>query len=138
MAVGKALLRRWIDEVWTNGDVGLLDQLHTPGFRDRTGNPGVTPDTAGMKQFILRFRAAFPDAVITIEDMVAEGDRVAARWTMRGTHTGEFNGIPATGRPFTMAGFGLMRIQDGRIAELWHLEDDLAVLRQLGIIPAPG
>jgi steroid delta-isomerase-like uncharacterized protein len=98
----------------------------------------VTPDTAGLKQFILRFRAAFPDAVLTIEDMVAEDDRVAARWTMRGTHTGEFNGIPATGRPVTMAGFGLARIQDGQIAELWHLEDDLAVLRQLGIIPAPG
>ena len=75
-------------------------------LRDRTGDPGVTPDTGGMKQVILRLRAAFPDAVVTIEDMVAEDDRVAARWTMRGTHTGEFNGIPATGRPVTMAGFG--------------------------------
>jgi steroid delta-isomerase-like uncharacterized protein len=138
MPAGNSLLRRWSDEVWTHGDVGLLDELHAAGFRDCTGNPGVTPDTAGMKQFILRFRAAFPDAVLTIEDTVAEGDRVAARWTMRGTHIGEFNGMPATGRPVTMAGFVLMHIQDGRIAELWHLEDDLAVLRQLGIIPSPA
>ncbi|SRR5712691_10090586 len=138
MSAGRALYRRWIDQVWTHGDVGLLDQLHTPGFRDRTGLPGVTPDTAGMKQFILRFRAGFPDAVFTIEDVVAAGDRVAGRWTMRGTHTGEFNGIPATGRPVTMAGFSLLRIQDGRFAELWHLEDDLAILRQLGILPGPG
>jgi steroid delta-isomerase-like uncharacterized protein len=138
MSAGKELFRRWVDQVWTRGDVGLLDELHTPGFRDRTGNPGVTPDTAGMKQFILRLRAAFPDAVFTTEDMVAEDDRVAARWTMRGTHTGEFNGIPATGNPVTLAGFAFLRIQDGRLAELWHPEDDMAALRQLGILPAPG
>ena len=70
--------------------------------------------------------------------MIAEDDRVAARWTMHGTHTGGFNGMPATGRPITIAGCSLVRIQDGRIAELWHLEDDLAVPRQLGIIPAHG
>ena len=138
MSGSKALLRRWIEQAWNYGDVSMLDELHAPGFRDRTGNPGVTPDIAGTTQVILRVRAAFPDAVFTIEDMIAEGDRVAARWTMRGTHTGEFNGMPATGRPVTMAGFGLLRIQDGRIAELWHLEDDLAALRQLGIIPRPG
>lgn len=138
MSAGRALCRRWIDEVWTHGDVDVLDELHTPAFRDRTGLPGVTPDTAGMKQFILGFRAGFPDAVFTIEDVVAENDLVAGRWTMRGTHTGEFNGIPATGRPVTLAGFSLLRIQDGQFAELWHLEDDLAILRQLGIIPGSG
>ncbi len=91
-----------------------------------------------MKQFILKFRAAFPDAGFTIEDMVAEDDRIAVRWTIRGTQTGEFNGIPATGRPVVLAGFAFLRIEDGRFAELWHLEDDLAVLRQLGIIPTPS
>lgn len=138
MHASKALYRRWIDEVWTHGDADLLDDLHTPGFRDRTGLPGVAPDTAGMKQFILGFRAGFPDAVFTIEDMVAEDDRVAGRWTMRGTHTGDFNGIPATGKPVTLTGFSLLRIQDGQFAEFWHLEDDLGVLRQLGIIPGPA
>jgi steroid delta-isomerase-like uncharacterized protein len=138
MTDGKALLRRWLEEVWNRGDVSLLDELHTAGFRDRTGNPGLTPDTAGMKQVILTIRAAFPDAVFTIEDLVADDDRVAARWTMRGTHNGEFNGMPATGRPLIMAGFGLVRIEDGRIAEFWHLEDDLAALRQLGALPGLG
>ncbi len=76
--------------------------------------------------------------MFAIEDLIAEDDRVAGRWTMRGTHTGEFNGIPATGRPVTLTGFSLLRIQDGQFAELWHLEDDLAVLRQLGIVPGPG
>ncbi len=140
MSVGKELFRRW-GEVWTRRDVGRLDELHTPGSRDRTGNPGVTPDTAGMKQFILRLRAAFPGAVFTTEDMVAEDDRVTARWTMRGIHTGEFNEIPAVGKPVNLAGFAFLRIQDGRVAELWHwetLENDLATLPRLGLIPAPG
>jgi predicted ester cyclase len=137
VSAGKALYRRWINEVWTRGDVGLLDELHIPALADRTGLPGVTPETAGMKQFILRFRTGFP-AVFTIEDVVAEGDRIAGRWTMRGTHTGEFNGIPATGRPVTLAGFSLLRIQDGQVGELWHLEDDLSALQQLGIIPGSG
>jgi len=70
--------------------------------------------------------------------MIAEDDRVAARSTMHGTHTGDFNSMPATGRPITIAGYSLVRVQDGRIAELWHLEDDLTVLRQLGSIPAHG
>jgi steroid delta-isomerase-like uncharacterized protein len=138
MADGKALVRRWIELAWNRGDVSLLDQLHAPGFRDRTGNPGATPDTAGLKQVIRSVRAAFPDAVFTIDDLVAEDNRVAARWTMRGTHMGEFNGIAATGRPLTLPGFGLLRIDDGRIAELWHLEDDLAALRQLGALSGPG
>jgi steroid delta-isomerase-like uncharacterized protein len=136
VADGKALYRRWIDEVWSGGDVDLLDEMHTPAFIDRTGLPGVTPDTAGMKRFITGLRAAFPDAVFTIENVVTEGDRIAGRWTMRGTNTGAFNGMPPTGKPVTMAGFDLLRVEDGRLAELWHLEDTAGMLGQLGLLEA--
>lgn len=137
MSDGKTLYRRWIDEVWSGGDVDRLDEMHTPAFTDRTGLPGVTPDTAGMKRFILSLRAAFPDAAFTIEDVVSEGDRIAGRWTMRGTNTGAFNGMPPTGRPVTLAGFDLLRVEDGRLAELWHLEDTAGLLGQLGLLPGP-
>ena len=91
-----------------------------------------------MKQFILRFRAGFPDALFAIEDVVSGDDRVAGRWTMRGTRKGEFSGIAATGRSVTRAVFSRRRIQDCRFAELWHLEDELAILWQLGSFPPPG
>jgi predicted ester cyclase len=99
---------------------------------------GVSPDTAGMKQFIAGLHAAFSEVVITIEDMVAEGDRLVGRWVMRGTNTGSFNGMPATGRTVTLSGFDLLRVEGDRFAEVWHVEDIAGMLQQLGVIPQPG
>ena len=83
------------------------------------------------------FYAAFPDQQWTIHDLVAEGDRVAARFTMRATHTGEFQGIPATGRSISVWAFTIYRIADGKIAEEWAEFDAMGMMQQLGVIPAP-
>ncbi len=130
------LFRRWIDEAWNAGRVDVLDEMHTPKFRDNSGLSGVAPDTEGMKQFIREMRSGFPDGRITVDDVVSERDRLAVRWTFRGTHTGDWQGLPATGRPVEFAGFDIFRLEDGRFAEVWHLEDMLTMLRQVGAIPS--
>lgn len=137
MTTSKELYRRWIDEAWTKGNVDVLDDLHTPDFFDHSGLPGVSPDTAGVKQFIAGLHAAFSDLAITIEDMVAEGDRLVGRWVMTGTNTGSFNGMPATGRPVSLSGFDLLRVEGDRFAEVWAVADIAGMLQQLGVMPGP-
>ena len=83
------------------------------------------------------FRSAFPDFHVTIEDQIAEGDRVATRWTMRGTHEGEFRGISPTGKQITVTGIGIFRFSDGKVVESWDNFDQLGMMRQLGVIPSP-
>jgi predicted ester cyclase len=137
VTISKELCRRWIDEAWSKGNVDVLDDLNTPDFVDHSGLPGVSPDTAGMKQFIAGLHAAFSEVVITIEDMVAEGDRLVGRWVMRGVNTGSFNGMPATGRPVTLVGFDLLRVEGDRFAEVWAVADIAGMLQQLGAMPGP-
>jgi steroid delta-isomerase-like uncharacterized protein len=91
----------------------------------------------GFKQVLDVFRAAFPGFETTIEALVAEDDLVAVRHTHRGTHAGDFAGIPATGTPVTVGGIEIVRIRNGQIAEFWHLDDFLALMQQLGTVPAP-
>jgi predicted ester cyclase len=81
------------------------------------------------------FRAAFPDGVMTIEDMIAEGDKVATRKTYRGTHQGQFLGIPPTGRHISVGLIDMMRLVDGKVVEHWNVGDDLSMLQQLGVLP---
>lgn len=98
--------------------------------------PGMPPlDLDGHRQYSEAMSAAFPDLVRTIEDLVAEGDKVAARWTARGTHTGDFMGLPPSGSVATSSGITVFRIADGRIAEEWSESDMLGLLQQLGAIP---
>ena len=84
------------------------------------------------------FRRAFPGFQTTVQDLVAEGDRVAALHTHYGTHTGEFQGIPATGKSTTVLGIEIFRVRDGQIVEFWHLDDFLSLMQQLGAVPGPG
>ncbi len=84
------------------------------------------------------YRGAFPDMNITMEDMVAEGDKVVARWTAQGTNTGEIMGMPPTGKAFKATGMNMFRLNDGKVAEVWTNFDDLGMMQQLGIIPTPG
>lgn len=83
----------------------------------------------------MHFRAAFPDVRYTMEDLIAEGDRVMDRWTVHATHLGDFLGIPPTGKAITFWGIDILRIVNGRIKEIWHLEDQVSVLQQLGVLP---
>lgn len=90
-----------------------------------------------VKQFIGMFRKAFPDLHMTVEDLVAEGDKVTGRWTARGTHRGELMGIPASGNQVTVTGITIHRIEGGEIAEEWEMPDNLGLMQQIGAIPAP-
>jgi len=98
----------------------------------------VPPGTAGIKQFISIYRTAYPDTHFTVEDQVAEGDKVATRWTATGTHRGELMGIAPTGKRVTVTGIAITRVTNGKIVETWNNFDALGQLQQLGVIPVPG
>ena len=98
--------------------------------------PGMPPiDAQGHRMYSQVMQTAFPDLERTIEDLVADGDKVVARWSAKGTHTGDFQGIPPTGRVATSSGITIFRIADGRIVEEWSESDSLGLLQQLGAVP---
>jgi steroid delta-isomerase-like uncharacterized protein len=134
----EALVRRFYDEGWNANNLDVYDELVTEDFVDHQALPGLPPGREGFKQLNALFRAAFPDVVVEVEDVVAEGDRVAARWTSSGTHKGPLFGIPATGRAVKVTAMVVYRIEDGRLAEGWINRDDLGMMRQLGVVPTPG
>ena len=129
----KALVRRLMEEDISRGDEAVADAIIHPDFVDHTNPPGMQHGIGGHKAIVRLFRSVFPDLQWRIDDLIAEGDRVVARTTMRGTHQGEFFGIPPTGRSVEMTGIHIVRIADGRIAEHWGSRDDLGLLAQLGL-----
>ena len=131
----KALIRRIVEEIENRDNLALIDELVAPNFVNHTPAPGLPPDREGIKQLLSMFRAAFPDGSMTIEDMIAEGDKVVSRKTYRGTHQGEFLGIPPTGRHVSVGLIDIMRIVDGKVVEHWRVGDDLSMLQQLGVLP---
>jgi steroid delta-isomerase-like uncharacterized protein len=130
----KALVLRFI-VAEEQGDIALLGQLMAPDFRLYLPGSPETMDRESTKQVFAMFHAAFPDSSRTIEDQIAEGELVATRVTLRGTHRGEFQGIPPTGKQVAFTGIGIHRIVDGRIAEHWPQPDLLGLMQQLGVIP---
>ena len=130
----KAVVRRFVEEFWNKGNVVAADELLSATAMITL--PGMEQvSLAGFKAFALTFQSAFPDWISTVEAMVAEEDRVAERWTGRGTHRGEFQGIAPTGRQVTVPGFVFYRLASGKITEFWGLFDELALMQQLGAIP---
>jgi steroid delta-isomerase-like uncharacterized protein len=134
----RALVRRFFDEVVNGGNIDLIDELLTDDFVEHEELPGVEPNRDGVKQFFRMFRSAFPDGSFTPEEMIAEGDTVAVRVTIRGTHQGEFVGVPATGKPVEVAAIDFIHCKDGKMTEHWGVGDMLSLLQQLGAVPAPG
>jgi steroid delta-isomerase-like uncharacterized protein len=132
----KDVARQYYLRVLNDGDVDLLDQLAVEHYEEHDPVPGQGAERQGLKDRVSILREAFGQT-FTIEDVVAEGDRVVVRWTGRGTHSGTFMGIPPTGRTFTIAGIDVHRFEDGRMAEHWHVVDQLALMQQLGLIPDP-
>jgi steroid delta-isomerase-like uncharacterized protein len=115
----------------------LIDELVAPEFVGH--DPALPQDIAGpdgQREVVSGYRAAFPDLEVTIDDQIAEGDRVVTRWTARGTHTGDLWGIPGTGKQVTVTGTSIDRNQDGRIVETWSHWDALGLMQQLGVVPA--
>jgi steroid delta-isomerase-like uncharacterized protein len=112
--------------------VDLLDELLTASYVYHEARSGTLPGAEGIKQVVSMFRAAFPDLEITIDDQIAEDDKVCSRATMRGTHQGEIFGLPATGKVVTMTGMTIVRIVEGQIAESWVKNDVMRLMNQLG------
>ena len=134
----KAVIRRWI-EALNAGNLDVADEIYAPDFvMHDPGNPDRLPGPEGTKQGFAAFLAAFPDLHVTIEDIIAEGDKVVWRVSLTGTHKGEFLGIAPTGKQITNTGITIVRMVDGKFVEGWQNGDDLGMLQQIGAIPPLG
>ena len=132
----KAIDRRYVAEVLNGANLAAIDEIMAPSYVGHV--PGFPPsDREGDKQLIAMFRGAFPDLRFTIEDQIAEGDRVVHRLSATGTHRGEFMGIPATGRRVTVTGVNINRFAGGQVVEAWGFMDLLGLMQQLGAVPSP-
>ena len=130
----KALTRRFYEEVFNNKHMAGVDAFVAPNVIDH-GSPG---GIESVKQTLTMLLTAVPDLHLTIEGIIAEGDRVAVHWTMSGTHLGASLGMPPTGKQFTMPGITLLRLEGGKVIEAWIVQDQLSMLQQLGLAPAPA
>jgi steroid delta-isomerase-like uncharacterized protein len=132
----RALVIRFVEEFWSSGNESAADALMADGVTIVVNNDPVK-DTDTLKGFARMIRSAFPDWHSQLEELVAEDDRVAERWTGHGTHRGEFLGIPATGRQVAVPGTVFYRIAAGRIVEFRGQFDRLSMMEQLGALPQP-
>jgi steroid delta-isomerase-like uncharacterized protein len=130
----KATVRRFYDEVITQKNLAVLDELLGTSYVSHD----LPSDPAALKRFIGGFHAAFPDGRVTIEQMIAEGDTVALRATYHGTQTGQFQDIPPTGKTVTVPAMDMYRLVDGKIVEHWGGPNQLRLLQQLGVLPQMG
>ncbi len=127
---GKALVRRMYEEVWNEGRLDVVDDICAPDYRG-VGPYGDEHGPDAVKRGVAARRAAFPDIQVTIEDLLVDGDRVAARLTFEGTHQGSFQGIEATGKRVAWSGIWIYRVDGGKFVERWHAYDLLGLLEQL-------
>lgn len=133
----KAVVRRYYDDVLNAGDIDALNALAIVEYVEHDPLPGQGDGRDGLRRRVEMLRSAFRPH-FTIEDMIAEHDQVVVRWTNRGVHVAEFLGLPPTSKPYSIAGIDIHRLQDGRLAEHWHVVDQLSQLQQLGFIPQPA
>jgi predicted ester cyclase len=134
----KAVFRRVYEEGLNRGDLAVADELIDPEFLDREAHPGGNRGPESLRQLITMLRTAFPDLHFAIEDLIAEGDTVAGRLTMNGTHTGPLMGMPPTGRKVQQASMHFVRLRDGKAIEHWGVRDDMGMMRQIGLMPELG
>ena len=136
--VTKASVRRFYEEVFNKKNRAAIDEFIDPNQVDHAAPPGTPGGLAGAKQTIGMYLTAFPDLHFTVEDMIAEGDKLVARLTVRGTQQGAFMGIPPTGKHVTVTAIDISRMAGGKSVEHWIEMDTLGMMQQLGVIPAPG
>jgi steroid delta-isomerase-like uncharacterized protein len=132
----KVVVRRFIDELFVRGNVDAVDRLVTPDFTPHSWGkmpPGIEP----FKQAIRRVHAGLSEVTMRIDDVVAEGDKVAVRLTAHGTHCGEFMGLPASGKSYTISETHIFHLRDRKVAEHWRDADMLGLMQQLGALPQP-
>ena len=135
----KTMARQMIEEVFNRGDLSRVDEFLAPDFVEREElPPGLPGGREGVKQLTAILRSAFPDFRATIDDLVAEGDKVVIRQTWTGTHKGEFMGVPPTGKSVSFGVIDILRIAGGKVVEHWGLMDSMSLMQQLGAGPMPG
>jgi steroid delta-isomerase-like uncharacterized protein len=133
----KSIVLRFFNEGPSKGDLAAADELLAPNFVLHIPLPSA-PGIQGMNDVITACRAAFEHLNVNVEDMVEEGDKVAARFTARGIHKGAFMGLQPTNKSITMTGIEIFRIENSKIAELWGEANLLGLMQQLGILPPLG
>jgi steroid delta-isomerase-like uncharacterized protein len=131
----KAMVRRTFEEIWNRGNQAIIEERFAQDYVGHSLADIHGPQ--GGKQFAAMMRRAFPDYQYTVEDEIAEGDRVVQRWTARGTHEGEFQGIPPTGEQVTITGISIYRVANGKLVEGWTSANILGLLQQIGAAPVP-
>lgn len=132
--VNKDRIRRVIEDLYSRGDLSVAEELYDTNYiRHDPATPDVGTGLSAIKQVVNTYRTAFPDLELTVEDIIAEGDKVLGRWSARGTHRGELQGASPTGKRFEIAGLTLMQFADGQIVEEWTNWDVLGMMQQLGI-----
>ena len=133
----KAIMRQFWG-VWEQGNIDLLDDLLAPEYVNHTlATPDLPSGPEGVKEVVSMFRSSVPDLKVLIEDMIAEGDRVATRYALEGTHRGDLFGVAPTGGALSIKSMTVERLSEGKIVEHWRVTDELDVMRQLGAIGAP-
>jgi steroid delta-isomerase-like uncharacterized protein len=132
----KATFRRYVEEVWINGNLDAADEIFVEKYLSHPPNaPAEERTPEDVKKFVSEWRSAFSGTENVIEDMIGEGDKVLNRWRIQATHSGEFRGIPATNKRITITGMGIFRFsEDGKVVESWDSFDQLGMLQQLGAI----
>ena len=132
-----SIVRGFVDEVITNGNIEAAAQSVWEDVVEQVPLPGQGPGLDGLKDILRAMRLGFPDLVFSIQEQVAEHDKVASRFEWTGTHNGEFLGIPATGRPVRVWGVVIDRLEDGRIKDTRIIMDTFGMMAQLGVLPSP-
>jgi steroid delta-isomerase-like uncharacterized protein len=132
----KAIVRRVFEELWNQGNLSVADQLFTPNYTHHdSSSPDFGHGPESERKRATLYRTAFPDLRLTIEDLIAEGDTVMARWSCHGTHKGDLNGIAPTGKQFIISGMTVARLLNGKLAEAHVNWDALGLMQQLGVVP---
>ncbi len=134
----KDLARRFMEEVWNKGNLNFVDEVTDPNFlsHDPASPEDVGGGVEGTRRFVEMYRSAFPDLRMTVEDLIAEGDKVVVRWTARGTHQGELMGIPPSDNRVEVTGISIDRIEGGKFVESWSNYDVLGMMQQIGAVPS--
>ena len=136
-AENKVLMRRWFEEVWNRGRAAAIDEM----LAGQAMIHGLGPQAMNVnafKQFHTQYRSAFPDVRIQVDDVIAEGDKVAVRWSGSGTHQGDSLGFAASGNAVRFTGMTIGRVENGKIVEGWNVFDQLGMLQQCGVVNLPA
>ncbi len=131
----KALMRRFYTNVVNEGNLDLIDELIHENFVEHEAFPSLAPTRDGVKQFFAMMMNAFEGFHMDVEDLIAEGDKVVARITVKGIHRGDFMNIPATGKAVEFAAIDILRYADGKAIEHWGVTDGMTMMEQLGVLP---